>query len=310
MGCRIGDEIVDTNDSRQSGERFRVERASTLEVALQHRMPGASRRTLKQLVEHARVRVDGVRADRLDANVRAGATVEIAPRGARASEPPKLPPGLNVLHSDGDVVVVEKPAGMLTIATEKEKRRTAYAYMRAHVKALDPHAKLFIVHRLDRLTSGLLVFATSPGAKDRLQHAFAGRRVERSYTAVVEGALARDEGTLRSYLVESSAHKVHVTPDEKKGVEAITRYRVARRGRTHTLVEVELVTGRKAQIRVHFAEAGHPVAGDRVYGSGSDPIGRLALHASRLVFDHPTTGRRLTFRSRAPQSFSKLVSEE
>ena len=121
------------NDATHSGERFRAEHASTLEAVLRVRMPGASRRTLKQLVEHRRVRVDGKGADRLDAEVRAGATVEIAPRGARPSEPPKLPPGLNVLHSDGDVVVVEKPHGMLTIATEKEKLRTAYAYMRAYV---------------------------------------------------------------------------------------------------------------------------------------------------------------------------------
>jgi 23S rRNA pseudouridine1911/1915/1917 synthase len=301
---------VETNNTRQAGEHFRAAKASTLEAALRHRMPEASRRTLKQLVEHARVRVDGRTVERLDVDVAAGAMVEIAPRGARADVPPRLPAGLSVVREDADFVVVEKPAGMLTIATEQEKRRTAYAYMRGYVKARDPHAKLFIVHRLDRSTSGLLVFATTPEAKERLQQAFADRRVERIYTAVVEGVLAPDEGMLRSYLIESSVHKVHITTDARNGVEAIARYRVLRRGRSHTLVEVALVTGRKAQIRVQFADAAHPVAGDRVYGSGSDPIGRLALHASRLSFDHPTTGRRLDFRSRAPQAFSKLVSEE
>jgi 23S rRNA pseudouridine1911/1915/1917 synthase len=273
-------------------------------------MPGASRRTLKQLVEHDRVRVDGALARRLDTAVAAGARIEIGPRGAQTEDPPKLPPGLTVLYVDDDVLVVEKPAGLLTIATEKEKRRTAYSYLRAYVKARDPRAKLFIVHRLDRLTSGLLVFATSPAAKERLQKAFADRRVDRVYTAVVEGALARPEGTLRSFLVESSIHKIHTTKDQKNGVEAITRYRTVRAGRRHTLVDVDLVTGRKAQIRVQFADEGHPVAGDRVYGSGSDPIGRLALHASRLSFDHPTTSRRMTFRSRPPHAFQKLVAEE
>ncbi len=274
-------------------------------------MPDASRRTLKQLVEHARVRVDGRVADRLAADVREGATIEIAPKGAATTgEPPRLPDGLTVLHSDGEVIVVEKPAGMLTIATEREKRRTVYAYLRDYVKALDPRAKLFIVHRLDRLTSGVLVFALTPEAKEKLQDDFAGRRVERIYTAVVEGSVPDDEGSFRSLLVESSVLKVHTTKDARKGVEAITRYRVARRGRAHTLVEVELVTGRKAQIRVQFADAGHPVAGDRIYGSRMDPIERLALHASRLTFDHPTTGRRLTFKSRAPNSFARLVAEE
>jgi 23S rRNA pseudouridine1911/1915/1917 synthase len=215
-----------------------------------------------------------------------------------------------VVHADDEVLVVEKPAGMLTIATEREKRRTVYAHMREHVKALDPRRKLFIVHRLDRLTSGLLVFATTSEAKERLQEDFASRRVDRVYTAVVEGQVTANDGTLRSYLVESSVLKVHTTKDKKKGVEAITRYRVVRRGRSHTLVEVELVTGRKAQIRVQFAELGNPVAGDRVYGSGSDPIARLALHASRLAFTHPTTGRRLAFRSRVPPAFAKLVAEE
>jgi 23S rRNA pseudouridine1911/1915/1917 synthase len=273
-------------------------------------MPGASRRTLKQLVEHARVRVDGNCTRRLDERIAAGATVEVAPKSARSAEAPKPPPGLTVIYTDDEIVVIEKPAGLLTIATEREKRRTAYSFLRDLVKARDPHAKLFIVHRLDRLTSGLLVFATTPEAKERLQHAFADRRVERVYTAVVEGAVARSEGTLRSFLVESSAHKVHSTKDERKGIEAITHYRVVRRGRAHSLLEIELVTGRKAQIRVQLADEGHPVAGDRVYGSGSDPIGRLALHASRLAFDHPATGRRLTFKSRPPQTFSKLVSEE
>jgi 23S rRNA pseudouridine1911/1915/1917 synthase len=301
---------VDAKEGKHPGERFRVAAPTTLEAALRAHMPGASRRTLKQLVEHRRVRVDGRLATRLDAALSAGATIEVAPRGAATGEPPPLPTGLAVVYRDDEVLVVEKPAGMLTIATEREKRRTAYAHMREHVKAIDSRSKLFIVHRLDRLTSGLLVFALSNAAKDRLQRDFAGRTVDRGYTAVVEGSLANAEGELRSFLVESSAHKVHVTDDKKLGVEAVTRYRVLRRGRAHTLVDVRLVTGRKAQIRVQFADAGHPVVGDRIYGSGSNPIGRLALHASSLAFTHPTTGRRLTFRSRAPHAFAQLVSED
>jgi 23S rRNA pseudouridine1911/1915/1917 synthase len=295
---------------KHAAERFRVEQATTVEAVLHEHMPGASRRTLKQLVEHGRVSVGGAPARRLDAAVAAGSVVEVSPRGPKLEPDRPMPFGLVVLFEDETVVVVEKPAGLLTIATERERTRTAYAAVRAHVKARDPRERVFIVHRLDRSTSGVIVFAKSPDAKERLQSAFAARSVERTYHAVVEGVLEADEGTLKSYLVESSAHKVHATRDARRGVEAITRYRVLRRGRSRTLVEVGLVTGRKAQIRVQFADIGHPVVGDRVYGKGTDPIGRVALHAFRIAFDHPETGQRMTFRSRTPQLFSQLVSEE
>jgi 23S rRNA pseudouridine1911/1915/1917 synthase len=178
------------------------------------------------------------------------------------------------------------------------------------VKADNPREKIFVVHRLDRLTSGLLVFAKNETAKRKLQDAFAEHKVDRVYSAVVEGSIPDDEGELRSFLVESSALRVHVTRDENRGIEAITRYRVVKRGHGLTLVEVNLVTGRKAQIRVQFAHIGHPVVGDRDYGTGSGPIGRLALHATRLAFMHPATGRRVSFKSRPPRDFAALVKEE
>ena len=292
------------------GEHFRAKGGETVEQLLAERMPDAARRTLKQLVEHGRVLVDGSPARRLDAVVRAGAAVRISPRGSGRTEAPPLPQGLHVVHMDEDIAVVEKPPGMLTIATEREKRRTAYAYLREHVKATDPSAKIFIVHRLDRDTSGLLVFAKTPEAKERLQADFAARRVDRVYVAAVHGLLERDEGTLTSYLLESEALKVHVTNDPSRGVEAVTRYRVVKRGRKFTIVDVSLVTGRKAQIRVQFAAEGHPVAGDRVYGDKNDMIGRLALHATRLAFTHPRTMRRVQFQSRVPREITRLAEEE
>lgn len=300
---------VRSRQKRSAGERHVVERAGSVGEALQRVMPDAARRTLKQLVEHGRVRVDGHRAVRLDVPVTRGAVLEIAPRGGREAGDRALPPGLAVLHSDDAVVVVEKPAGMLTIATDREKERTVYARVREHVKAADPAEKIFIVHRLDRRTSGLLVFAKTEEAKRRLQTAFAERRVDRIYTAVVEGRLERPEGELRDFLVESKALRVHATKDRERGVEAVLRYRTVKSGARHTLVEVALVTGRKAQIRVQFANAGHPVVGDREYGSGVDLFGRLALHATRLSFEHPATGRRVTFTSRAPRDFTSLVAE-
>jgi 23S rRNA pseudouridine1911/1915/1917 synthase len=293
------------------GEQHVVAEAGTLESAMLAFMPGASKRTLKQAIEHGRVRVDGKPARRLDAPVRVGATVELAPRGrVAAADAQKLPPGLTIIYSDDDILVVEKPAGMLTIATENEKQRTVYARLRQYVKADDPHAKIFIVHRLDRPTSGVLVFARHPEAKETLQTAFAERRVERVYTAVVAGRVREDEGELRSWLVEDAIHKVHVTDNRDRGVEAVTRFRVVKRGDHYTLVKISLVTGRKAQIRVQFAEAGHPVVGDREYGGATDVLGRLALHAMILSFDHPATGRRMTFTSSPPRDFAALVAEK
>jgi len=291
-------------------ERHVVGEAKTLEAALLDFMPGASKRTLKQALEHGRVRVDGKPARRLDAPLRAGATVELGPRGrAAAADAKKLPPGLSIIYEDDDILVVEKPPGMLTIATENEKQRTVYARLRQYVKADDPHAKIFIVHRLDRPTSGVLVFARNPEAKETLQTAFAERRVERVYTAVVAGKVREDEGEYRSLLLEDSVHKVHATTNTERGIEAVTRYRVVKRGDQYTLVKITLETGRKAQIRVQFAEAGHPVVGDREYGGATDVLGRLALHAMILSFDHPATGRRMTFTSSPPRDFASLVAE-
>lgn len=296
--------------AKSEGERHVAAEDTTLEAALLGFMPGASKRTLKQALEHGRVRVDGKVARRLDALVAKGATVELGPRGrAAVAEARKLPPGLSVIYEDDVLLVVEKPAGMLTIATEHEKLRTVYARLRQYVKADDPSAKIFIVHRLDRATSGVLVFAKTPEAKEKLQSAFAAHTVERVYTAVVAGRVRQDEGELRSRLEEDPVHKVHVTKDRERGVEAITRYRVIARGDHHTLVKIALVTGRKAQIRVQFAEAGHPVIGDREYGHAPDDFGRLALHAMVLAFDHPATGRRMTFTSKPPREFAAFVKE-
>jgi 23S rRNA pseudouridine1911/1915/1917 synthase len=290
------------------GERHVASADAVVGEMLAEAMPGASRRTLKQLVEHGRVSVDGRPVARLDAVVRRGSTLEISPRGGPSPFERPLPPGLDVVYSDDAILVVEKPAGMLTVATDREKERTVYARLRDYVKRDDPLEKIFIVHRLDRRTSGLLVFAKSEAAKRALQDDFADRRVDRIYTAVVEGKLEPAEGELRNFLVESKALRVHVVQSEKRGVEAILRYRAITRGARHTLVEVALVTGRKAQIRAQFAHAGHPLVGDREYG-GADEIGRLALHATRLSFDHPVTRRRMTFTSRAPREFARLVVE-
>jgi 23S rRNA pseudouridine1911/1915/1917 synthase len=213
--------------------------------------------------------------------------------------------GLAVVHEDAELIVVDKPAGLLVIATETERRRTAYALLYDHVKRARPPGRVFVVHRLDREASGLLVFAKTPAAQQRLQRQFRERTASRVYVALVSGRIAAERRTLRSHLAESVARKTHSTK-APGGKLAVTHLRVLRRGRRSTLVEVRLETGRKHQIRAHLAECGHPILGDRRYGGPASPLRRMALHATRLAFTHPATGERLAFSSPAAAAWGRV----
>jgi len=213
---------------------------------------------------------------------------------------------LEVIYEDDSIVVINKPAGLLTMATAKEKARTAYAILRAHLNNKKRPEKVFIVHRLDREASGLVVFAKTPQSKERLQDQFKDHSAGRRYVSVVEGRIQEDAFTVRSYLAENAAYRVYSTRNQKTGKHAVTHVKVLRRTSRASFVEVELETGRKHQIRVHLAERGHPIVGDSAYGSSSNPIRRLALHAVQLDFKHPVTGEHMTLRSRYPKAFDAL----
>jgi 23S rRNA pseudouridine1911/1915/1917 synthase len=262
----------------------------TLRARLRSLHPASSGRRLKRWLEAGRVRVNGVVVRRGDAPVDAGDRVELG-----APPPAPLPPPLALVHEDPDVLVVDKPAGLLTIADAGERQRTAYRMLRDWLDERGA-GRVFVVHRLDRETSGLLVFARTGAAKRMLQDQFRARTAERVYVARVEGAVREAEGTLTSRLVEDRSLRVRVA---RPGRDAITRYRVLERGPDDTLLELTLVTGRRAQLRVQLAAFGHPIAGDRAHGSRRDPLGRLALHATRLGFVHPG-GRRVVFESPPP----------
>jgi 23S rRNA pseudouridine1911/1915/1917 synthase len=210
---------------------------------------------------------------------------------------------VKILYEDSTVLVADKPAGLLTIATDREKERTLYAFLFEQAKGRRPPEKIFIVHRLDRDASGLLVFARTPQAKALLQEQFRKRTAGRIYKAVVEGRVSEDARTIESYLAENRAHRSYSTPNQKLGKLAVTHFRVVQRSSRRTLLEVELDSGRKHQIRVHMAEMGHPILGDEMYQSADNPLGRLALHAERLVFWHPSTGERKQFESPCPSAF-------
>ncbi len=262
-------------------------------------VPGASNRTLRQMLSQGRVSINGVPCAIAAQGVEKGDSVEIGPR----KEPANLPEGLQIIYEDSDILVIQKPSGLLTVATIHERERTVYAYLRRHLKERRPKQKLFIVHRLDKFASGLLVFAKSEPVQSKLKRLFGHHNIERKYWAVVEGSLKKNHGTIRSYLAEDRSLRMHSTDNSQKGKQAVTHYRVIRRMRETSTLEVSLETGRKNQIRAHLSEMGHPIVGDRAYGSKKDPLGRLGLHAFRLGFTHPTQGTPCLFETQAPQEF-------
>lgn len=218
-----------------------------------------------------------------------------------------LPLGIGMIYEDRDCLVVDKPAGLLTMATAKEKRHTLYAMLFDLLKHRRPREQLFIVHRLDREASGLLVFAKSEEAKYRLQEQFKDHSAGRIYLAVTEGRIDLPVFTIQSYLAENAIYRCYSTPNPAAGKWAVTHGRVIQTSPARTLVELQLETGRKHQIRVHLAEQGHPIVGDPVYGHGRSPIRRMALHGARLTFAHPFTGEILTFESPVPATFFGLL---
>jgi tRNA pseudouridine32 synthase/23S rRNA pseudouridine746 synthase/23S rRNA pseudouridine1911/1915/1917 synthase len=217
----------------------------------------------------------------------------------------RQPKGLAILHEDRDIIVVNKAPGLLTIATETDRVRTAYYLLTDYVRkgAVKSRDRVFIVHRLDRDTSGVLVFARTETAKRQLQAHW--ETTEKHYLAVVHGILTQKEGTLTSYLTENTAFRVYSTPDPAKGLISHTAYRVIRETPAFSVLDITLLTGRKHQIRVHLSELGHPVVGDDKYGRPHDSHKFLALHARSIAIDHPFTGQRMMFEADAPVYFDR-----
>jgi tRNA pseudouridine32 synthase/23S rRNA pseudouridine746 synthase/23S rRNA pseudouridine1911/1915/1917 synthase len=218
-----------------------------------------------------------------------------------------LPQGIRILHEDRDILVIDKPPGLLTIATDKEQSRTAYCLLTDYVRkgSAGSRKRIFIVHRLDRETSGILVFAKSMEAKLSLQGQW--DTTQKKYLAVVHGTCKKSSDTITSYLAETQAHDVYSTADRVNGMLSHTAYKVLKQSRGCALLEVDLLTGRKHQIRVHLAGIGHPIVGDKKYGKATGAQKRLALHARSICFKHPFSGKMLSFETQVPPYFNTLV---
>ena len=259
---------------------------------------------LKSMLRHNQFAINNMPTTRYDAEVHAGDAFSV-----NFDQSFKVFKHFRVelVYEDEHILVINKGYGLLSMGTDNKKDGTAYSIMREYVKFHNPLAKVFIVHRLDRDTSGLMMMAKTMQAKEILQHNWNNMVLNRKYVAVVEGLVEQKEGVIKSYLAENSQYEVYSTDDPSRGQLAVTRYKCLKASKTYSLMEVELDTGRKNQIRVHMKDLGHPIAGDRKYGAAHSPINRLALHAQTLRFVHPITRREMNFSTPIPIRFRSLV---
>jgi 23S rRNA pseudouridine1911/1915/1917 synthase len=277
-----------------------------LDVFLQERLCQYSRSRLQDWIKAGRVQVDGA-PGRASARLRGGETIEV--------EPAELTPlhafaealPLEILYEDADVIAVDKPAGMVVHAGAGRRSGTLVNALLHHFGTLSKaggEERPGIVHRIDRLTSGILLVARTDAAHRKLAEQFASRRIEKVYLALVHGVLKQDQGRIEQPISRDPVRRVRMTARREGGRPAITEYRVLRRFKAFTFVEVRIKTGRTHQIRVHFSNLGHPVAGDPLYGAPAQEaasLGRYFLHAHRLRFEQPTTGAAVTLVSPLPE---------
>lgn len=272
---------------------------------LQARMPQASRTKIKGLLSKRLVYVDQQIVTQFNHPLEIGQKVQVSRQKPAAAFHNNL---IRLVYEDAYLLVVEKQPGLLSVSSEREKERTAASILTEYLRKSNKRARAYVVHRLDRDTSGLMMFAKDEQTQNRLRDNWHDIVYDRRYIAVLVGEMEKDYGTVESYLTD---HKLYVSSsiEDDGGQLAITHYQTIRRGSGLSLVEMRLETGRKNQIRVHMADLGHPVAGDGRYGiEDANPLGRLALHAFKLCFYHPVTGERMQFETPYPASFKRVVS--
>jgi 23S rRNA pseudouridine1911/1915/1917 synthase len=289
--------------------KFTVKEPASLLEFLLKATGTASKTKIRNLLQHGSVAVDGTVQKRATTALAAGQTVEIERKETIQAKKvsahrPDAP--FPVLYEDEYLIALEKPAGLLSIGTESEKTKTFYKAVSQYVKdASGDREKIFIVHRLDREVSGVMLFAKEEDVKHDLQENWS--HTEKLYLALVEGHPAQESGTVRNWLKENSAMQVFVATERTPGAQlAVSHYRVLKTYASKSLLEVRIETGRKHQIRIHMAELKCPIVGDKKYGAIGNPIRRLGLHAFSLSFTHPVTGERIHLEAPVPAAFTRM----
>ena len=272
------------------------------------RRPDNKRNDIKKWMKFGHLKVNGQVTKAFDAPVAPGDVVEF---NATRPFPTFRHSRIEIVYEDDDIIVINKGYGLLSVSTlSHKKEENAYEILRNYVKEVNPRNKLFIVHRLDRDTSGLMMFAKSEEAQEVLRHNWNNMILERLYVAVLEGYLENNSGYVKSRLAENSQFVVYTTENPDEGRVAVTHYEVVGSGNGYTLAQFSLDTGRKNQIRVHAKELGHPSAGDKKYGATKSPLHRLALHARTLRFAHPITRKDMNFETPIPPKFAAAIRKQ
>lgn len=294
--------LVDPNAIRE----FEVYHENTLLSFLYEKMPDVPKKNMKRILANHQVSVGGAPVSQFDYPIYPEDVVVVSSRPIAKRTRKDLP----IIYEDDDIVVINKPSGLLSTATEREKGRTAYRLVSDYVTAKDPKGRIFVVHRLDEDTSGVLIFAKNWEIREALQNSWQKIVKKRGYYAIVEGKMNPPEGTLKDYLNQNSMQLVYVTDRPEEGKLAITHYKTMAVNGDYSLLDVSIDTGRKNQIRVQLGHTGHYVAGDDKYGEPSDPLKRLCLHAYELDLINPKTGKLMKFHAPLPDEFKTLMFKD
>ena len=290
--------------ARAQYTNYAVKEPMELMEFLAAKMPDASRTKLKSLLSKRVVLVDNVITTQFNFLLQPGMKVQISKEKGKKEFHNRL---LKIVYEDAYIIVVEKMQGLLSVNTERQKERTAYTILNEYVQRSGRQHRVFIVHRLDRDTSGLMMFAKDEKTQRTLRDNWHEIVTDRRYVAVVEGTMEKDYDTVVSWLTDKTLY-VSSSDYDDGGSKSITHYKTIKRANGYSLLELDLETGRKNQIRVLMQDLGHPIIGDGRYGGEEslNPIGRLALHAFKLCFYHPVTGDLMEFETPYPGEFKKL----
>lgn len=286
-------------------KEYKVYVETTLLEFLYFKMADTPKKTVKSLLSHHQVSVGGVPVSQFDYKLYPEDVVIVSRNKIAKHETRDLP----IIYEDEDIIAIDKPSGLLSIASDREKGRTAYRLVADYVAAKNKRDRIFVVHRLDEDTSGVLIFAKNYETREALQNHWQEVVSIRAYYAIVEGKMEKDNGVLKDYLDENDLHLVYVTKNKAKGKLSITEYKVIKYKDPYSLLDIHLSSGRKNQIRVQLGHRGHHIIGDDKYGEPSNPIKRLGLHAYELKFTNPLNGKEYDLKSPMPTSFKGLFFE-
>lgn len=288
-----------------NSKEYIVKEDSELLLFLLNNIKGQSRNAIKGMLSHRLVAVNGSPITQFDFALFKGDTVLISKAPLKKTNQIKL----DIIHEDDEIIVINKPTKLLTIASDKEKGRTAYRLVTDYVQMKNPRNRVFVVHRIDEDTSGVLMFAKNPKVQSLYQDKWNDLVLLRGYYAITDGVMKEKQKTITSYLKSNSLNLMYSCDDKVHGKKAITHYKVIDENENYSLLDVNIDSGRKNQIRVHLGDLGHHIIGDDKYGNPSNPIKRLGLHAYCLKIRHPETKKIMTFKAKMPKEFNSLFKK-